>query len=109
MAHAKKKTAADVQSDADHGQDIRIDVPHGEPAHQGINNSLSSASDTSPKHVSGYVSPRSRDVIMPENRRKSTDYTETLPFRTRRQLVVQSPQLPDLEIARARRSTHDDF
>src|SRR4051794_40116568 len=44
--HAKKKTASDVQGDADDGQNVGIDMSQGEPAHHSINDSLGSAPDT---------------------------------------------------------------
>src|ERR1044071_6047717 len=53
-AQPKEKTASDVQSHADYGQNVGIDVPIGEPAYDGIDNSLSSPSNTCPKHVLGY-------------------------------------------------------
>ena len=45
-AHAEKKTATDVQRYANHGQNIGTNVSLSEPAHDGVDNSLSSPSDT---------------------------------------------------------------
>src|SRR6185503_8482063 len=52
-AHPKKKTATDVQSDTDDGQNIWVDVTVGQPAYHRVNNSLSCPSDTGTKHVLG--------------------------------------------------------
>src|SRR4030095_5198261 len=41
--HAKKDAAPDIQCDTDYRQDVGIDVAEGEPAHHGINDSLSAA------------------------------------------------------------------
>src|SRR6185369_17110503 len=52
-AQPKKKTATDVQSNADDGQYIGIDMAESQPANNRVNDSLSCASDTCAKHLSG--------------------------------------------------------
>src|SRR6185503_12693500 len=52
-AHPKKKTATDVQCNADDGQNIGVDVTVGQPAYYRVNNSLRRPSDTGTEHVLG--------------------------------------------------------
>src|SRR4051794_1191728 len=51
-ASPKKKTATDVQSNADDGQNVGIDMTDGEPANYRINDSLCCPSDTCTEHIS---------------------------------------------------------
>ncbi len=54
-AQTKEKTATDVYSNADDGQNIRIDMTVGQPTYDGVNYSLGPTPDACPKHLLGSI------------------------------------------------------